>query len=165
MKQLSLKIGPVFLLMFLCVFSNIHRKNGPTNCILSTSNKHILIPSKTNGIEKYCILCAKNFPVPIERSYCSFSLLSNFRVKLARNGCYAGYLNVAQLYHQWSHVSYIILVYHWFSLDLQALTPAIHLHADLVPFILMRVPAGNLLCRPVKRRYWSHASEYCILQL
>ena len=83
MKQLSLKIGQVFLVLFLCVFSNIHRKNGPTNCILSIRNNHILIPSKTNGIEKYCILCAKNFPVPIEQS-CSFSLLSNFRVKLAR---------------------------------------------------------------------------------
>jgi len=44
-------------------------------------------------------------------------------------------------------------MYHWFSLDLQALTPAIHLHADLVPFFLMRVPAENLLCRPVKRKY------------
>lgn len=61
-KQLSLKIGPVFFFLFPCVFSNIHPKNGPTNCILSTSNKHILIPSKTNGIEKYCILFAKNFP-------------------------------------------------------------------------------------------------------
>ena len=171
-KQLSVKIGPVFFLLLPCVFSNVHRKNGPKNCILSTSNKHILIPSKINGIEKYCILFAKFFLNVSLRSkrFRSSGVVACFRScpTFASNsrgkGCYAGYLNFAQLYHRWSHVSYITLVYHWFSLDLQALTPAIHLHADLVPFFLVRVPAGNLLCRPVKKKYWSRASEYCILQ-
>ena len=88
-------------------------------------------------------------------SYWSSSLLSNFRVKLARKRLLRRLLECCPTIPSmisWIR-SYIILVYHWFSLDLQAPTPAIYLHADLVPYFLATGLAGNLLCRPVKKKY------------
>ena len=133
--------------------STDHRKNGPTSCILSTSNKHLLIPSKILFPKKSLnvSLRSKRF----RSSYWSSSLLSNFRVKLARKRLLRRLLQCCPTIPSmisWIR-SYIILVYHWFSLDLQAPTPAIYLHADLVPYFLATGLAGNLLCRPVKKKY------------
>ena len=171
-KQLSLKIGPVF---FFCshVFSRTYIAKMGRQIVSCQPAISIFLFLRRSMALKSIVSCLRNFFLNVSlrsKRFWSSGVIACFRScptfasNSRGNGCYAGYLNDAQQYHQWSHVSYIILVYHWFSLDLQALTPAIHLHADLVPFFLVRVPAGNLLCRPVKKKYWSRASEYCILQ-
>ena len=160
-KQLSLKTGPGF---FFCshVFSRTYIAKMGRQIVSCQPAISIFLYLRRSMPLKSIGSCLRNFFLNVilrrkrfrsSRVMACFRFLPTFASNSRGNGCYAGYLNVAQLYHQWSHVSYIILLYHWFSLDLQAPTPAIYLLADLVPYFLATVLAGNLLCRPVKRKY------------
>lgn len=107
-KQLSLKIGPVF---FFCshVFSRTYIAKMGRQILSCQPTISIFLYLRRSMALKSIVSCLRNFFLNVSlrsKRFRSSGVIARFRScptfasNSRGNGCYAGYLNVAQLYHQ-----------------------------------------------------------------
>ena len=107
-KQLSLKIGPVF---FFCshVFSRTYIAKMGRQIVSCQPTISIFLYLRRSVALKSIVSCLRNFFLNVSlrsKRFRSSGVIARFRScptfasNSRGNGCYAGYLNVAQLYHQ-----------------------------------------------------------------